>query len=150
EHAEQEAEADSDRHGGKRVLPNRLFRLVCGVEGLVLGAVQLLVGDAADGRGQALDVGADGIDLAGQFLIVWGLGARGHWGDFLPDYQKSWATLKTVPKFREAFYSAVAKKELRSERVVVVKGLRPSSHVARRACRAMGFCRRLASGVGLE
>src|SRR6188474_2000467 len=83
EDAEQEAEADGDGNRGERVLLDRLFRLVGGIQRLVLGAVHLLVGDARDGRGQALDVGADRIDLASQFLRVWALGTRGHGGSFL-------------------------------------------------------------------
>ena len=80
EDAEQEAEAYGDGDRGQRVVLDRLFRLVGRFERLVLGAVHLLVGDARDGLGQALDVGADRIDLAGQFLRVWVLGTRGHGG----------------------------------------------------------------------
>ena len=83
ENAEQEAEADGDGDRGQRVLLDRLFRLVGRIQRLVLGAVHLLVGDARDSRGQALDVGADRIDLASQFLRVWVLGTRGHGGSFL-------------------------------------------------------------------
>src|SRR6478609_7883650 len=56
EDAEQKAEADGDGDSRKRVLPDCLFRLVCGLYRLVLGAVDLLVGHTADSRGQALNI----------------------------------------------------------------------------------------------
>jgi len=52
-------------------------------------------------------------------------------------------------QFRDALYSVVAKEELRSQRIVVVKGLRQPGHGAGRVCRCAGFCRRLAGWVGL-
>ncbi len=68
EDAEQEAQADGDRHRRERVLPDRLFGLVRGLHRLVLGAAELLVGDAANRRAQVLDVGADRFDLVGELL----------------------------------------------------------------------------------
>jgi hypothetical protein len=70
--AEKEAEADGDGHGGEWVLPDRFFSL----HALVLGAADLLAGDVAYGRPQALQFGADPLDLIDQ-LIGLGDNARG-------------------------------------------------------------------------
>ena len=57
EDAKQEAEADGDGHRRKRVLPDCLFRLICGLYGPILGAIDLLVGHARNRRGEALNIG---------------------------------------------------------------------------------------------
>ena len=59
EDAEQEAEADGDSHRRKRFLPDCLFRLICGLYRSILGAIDLLVGDARNRRGHALNIGAN-------------------------------------------------------------------------------------------
>ena len=70
EDAEQEAEADGDGHRRKRVMPDCLFRLVCGLHRFVLGAIDLLVGDARNRRGQALKIGANAVDLISQLIAA--------------------------------------------------------------------------------
>ena len=65
EDAKQEAEADGDGHRRKRVLPDCLFRLVCGFYGFILGAIDLLVGDARNRGGHALNIGPNSVDLIG-------------------------------------------------------------------------------------
>ena len=61
EDAKQEAEADGDGHRRKRVLPDCLFRLVCRLHRP--GSIDLLVGHARNRRGQALNIGANAVDL---------------------------------------------------------------------------------------
>src|SRR5882724_8714825 len=70
EDAEQEAEAYGDGHRRKRILPDCLFHLVCGLYRFILGAIDLLVGDARNRGGQALKIGANGVDLIGNFFGV--------------------------------------------------------------------------------
>jgi hypothetical protein len=59
--AEEKAEADGDGYGIEWVLPDRFFGLVCGLHGL-------LFSDAAYGRPQALQFGADRVDLIGELI----------------------------------------------------------------------------------
>src|SRR5262245_39218399 len=68
EDAEQEAEPHGDGDCLKRILTDRVFGLARGLDRLVLGAAKLLVGNAADGRGQVLHLGADRLDLFGKLL----------------------------------------------------------------------------------
>src|SRR5689334_12310194 len=77
EHTEQEAEADGDGNCRQRVAPDGGFSLVGGVHRFVLGAVDLLVGDAAHGRAQVLQIGADRVDLIRKLLRFGGGGRHG-------------------------------------------------------------------------
>src|SRR6476646_5299772 len=70
EDAEQEAEVYGDGHRRKRILPDCLFCLVCGLHRLVLGAIDLLVGDARNRRGQSLNIGANAVDLISQLIAA--------------------------------------------------------------------------------
>src|SRR6476619_1977757 len=51
-------------------LPDCLFRLVCSLHRLVLGAIDLLVGDARNRRGQSLNIGANAVDLISQIIAA--------------------------------------------------------------------------------
>ena len=61
--------------------------------------------------GQALNIGTDGIDLVGQFLIVWAVWAWGHRGiSFLHSLlTKEVAALVKLPQFRGGYQRLVVK-----------------------------------------
>jgi hypothetical protein len=70
ENAEQEAQADRYRHRGNWILPDGVFGIPRRLHRRVLCAAELLIGDAADGRRQALNVSADGFNLVRQFICI--------------------------------------------------------------------------------
>src|SRR4030042_3974628 len=70
QHTEQEAKARGNGDGLERIAPDGLFGLIRSLHGLVLGAVDLALGDPGDGAGQVLQVGADGIDLIGELVGI--------------------------------------------------------------------------------
>src|SRR5262245_40551617 len=71
---EEKADADGNGYGLERIAPDCLFGFARGRYCLVLSAVQLRVGGAADGRGQVLEVAANRIDL---IRDLGGFGAAG-------------------------------------------------------------------------
>src|SRR3972149_1024000 len=70
EDTKQEAQASGDGDGLERIAPDGFLRLIGSLHRLVLRPVHLALGDAANGRGQVLKVGADCIDLVGEFIGV--------------------------------------------------------------------------------
>ena len=56
EHAIEEAEPNSDRHGLERVLPDIIFRGVHGLDRAILRAPGLPLGDITNCRGEFLDI----------------------------------------------------------------------------------------------